>query len=451
MLLAEPPRKAVALPARWNKLIPHPEQMRLVRSPSRFRVVAAGRRSGKTERAKRFGVKNALRFTKHPDGLFVFGAPTHEQARRIFWKDLKALVHPNWLIGRPEDSISESRLEIELYNGCRLRVVGLDRPERVEGEPVDAMFIDEYGNIKPDAWSENLRPCLSTPGRRGMAWLFGVPEGRNHFHDDWSKAGLKPGWDAFHWTSEEILDPEEIADVKEELDPLTYAQEYLADFVNFRGRAYYGFDVRTHAAEQHERDPKNELCLAFDFNVRPGVCAAIQEKVYDGRVGDCAEKVTAVVDEIYVERDSNTMKICNEIKNRWGDHEGYVVAYGDATGGADGTAKIAGSDWEIIAREMRAHFGDRFGMDVPKANPRERVRVNAVNSRIKSTQGTIRFVVDRRCKHTIKDFEGVITKDDGSIDKKKYPMLTHISDAIGYYVSRRHPLSGGRNVTVREL
>ena len=49
--------------ARWYPLIDHPEQLRLlaaVPSGVRFPVVPAGRRSGKTERAKRFTAKQAM-------------------------------------------------------------------------------------------------------------------------------------------------------------------------------------------------------------------------------------------------------------------------------------------------------------------------------------------------------------------------------------------------------
>jgi hypothetical protein len=52
------------------------------------------------------------------------------------------------------------------------------------------------------------------------------------------------------------------------------------------------------------------------------------------------------------------------------------------------------------------------------------------------------FVVDKTCTNTIKDFEGVrvIEGGTGDIDKKRDLMLTHLTDAIGYYVSREHPV-----------
>ena len=68
-----------------------------------------------------------------------------------------------------------------------------------------------------------------------------------------------------------------------------------------------------------------------------------------------------------------------------------MLTAGDASGGAKTTVSVAGSDWDIIRRKLKAVFGDRLSMRNRKANPRERARVNAVNSRIATTDGV------RRC------------------------------------------------------
>jgi hypothetical protein len=59
--------------------------------------------------------------------------------------------------------------------------------------------------------------------------------------------------------------------------------------------------------------------------------------------------------------------------------------------------------------------------------------------------GTRRLYVDRRCKWTIKDFEGVRVMEGtaGEIDKDYDSRLTHITDAIGYYVFKKFPVAGG--------
>src|SRR5690606_8837011 len=126
-------------------------------SPHRFNTVSAGRRSGKTELAKRKLVKACINAYQEWEPRFFAGAPTRDQAKRIYWDDLKALTPPSMMDGRP----SESDLTIYYITGASLTVLGMDVPERVEGSPWDGGVLDEYGNMDADAWPKHVRPALS--------------------------------------------------------------------------------------------------------------------------------------------------------------------------------------------------------------------------------------------------------------------------------------------------
>ena len=435
-----------ALTPRWYPLKAHQEQSRLWRSNARFRVVPAGRRSGKTEIAKRFGVRKALTYTASDNGWFVFAAPTHAQARRIFWDDLKRLT-PQWAMAKQP---AESNMTITLRNGVQMSVSGMDAPERIEGRPIDFICCDEFGSMKERTWSENIRPALSTVGREGSAWFIGVPEGRNHYYKLAKQAMRNEhgDWSYHHWVSADILDPREVAAARAELDPLTFAQEYEASFVNYAGRAYYAFDEAQHCVPM-EYDPTRPLFLCFDFNVSPGIAVAVQELNYSGSRTDIDKRVTAVVGEVHIPRNSNTPAVCNKLAEMYGQHRHDVLCYGDATGGAAGTAKVAGSDWDLIRATLKPVFKDRLKFRVPRANPKERSRVNAMNARLKSADGTIRLLVNpQTAPQTIIDLEGVTVLEGGSgeIDKKADPSLTHLTDALGYYVFAAHPTT--KRVTV---
>jgi hypothetical protein len=76
---------------------------------------------------------------------------------------------------------------------------------------------------------------------------------------------------------------------------------------------------------------------------------------------------------------------------------------------------------------------------VPRANPHVRDRYAAVNSRACTSDGVRHLSVDPSCIHVIADLEQVIFGDNGEADKKSNPMLTHISDALGYWVHRTWP------------
>lgn len=440
---------------RWTPLREHAIQVAAYQSLKRFNVVPAGRRSGKTEIiGKR---KQVLRFllchdkrypqfySKYPDPKYFIGAPTRDQVKRIYWNDIKALVPTEALSKAP----NESNLILTGKNGAELHLLGLDKPERIEGSPWDHGVIDEIGNVKAGAWGQNIRPALSD--RRGGCDLIGVPEGRNHYYKMYDKAlkqieekGDKSDWGAFHWISADILPAEEIEAAKMDLDPLVYQQEYEASFVNFTGLAYYNFGRNTQVGNYRQYyNPSKPISFCFDFNVAPGVAVVVQEMGADVFRVPVGQTVTVAIGEVYIPTMSNTVMVCNRLIEDWSHHQGSIICYGDSTGGAAGSAKIRGSDWDLIKEALTPVFGNRLYFNVPKANPRERQRVNAVNSRLLSAAGACKLLVDgKHCPHLIEDFEGVkvVEGSAGELDKKSDITLTHISDAFGYYVHFEFPV-----------
>lgn len=437
---------ASLLHPRWTVLRPHHVQRAFYESRHRFNVVPAGRRSGKTEVAKRRLVKRAIKGTAFDNPRFFYAAPTYGQVKKIAWKDLKRMVPKDALRALP----SESELTIPLWHGGEIALVGMDKPERIEGAPWDGGVIDEYANMKPEAWGENIRPTLSD--RNGWCDLIGVPEGRNHYYDTDQRAHAeliehqeRSEWGRFHWVSADILPASEIEAARRDLDELTFQQEYEASFVNFEGRAYYAFTDANKAALRRLYDPKQPLIVMLDFNVAPGVAAIGQELLLPNQ-----HLGTAIFGEVWIESNSNTPAVCRKILTDWGKHAGRVDVYGDATGGAQGTAKVEGSDWDLVRKVLRhgsndlTGYGDRVTFHIKSSNPAERARVNAVNSRTCATDRTMRLMVDPSfAPHVVRDLEGVRTLKGGSgeIDKKVDLRLTHISDALGYYIEYRFPLA----------
>ncbi len=444
-------------PLRW-----HPVQHAYENSTARFNVVPAGRRSGKTEKAKRKLINRLFTPTGYDNPAFFAAAPTRDQAKRIYWDDLKKMIPPSLRSKAP----SETELTIWTILGSSVSVIGMDKPERIEGTPWDGGILDEFGNMKPNAWGANVRPALSD--RLGWCDLIGVPEGRNHYYDlaMYARDSGDPDWRFFTWLSSDILPPAEIEAAKRQLDELTFQQEYEASFVNFEGRAYYPYQHDTHARPL-KYNKRRRLIFCFDFNVDPGICAIVQEQELPGqyerdpRTGLLLLNQPAwgsgVIGEVWIPRNSNTPAVCRKLLKDWGDHEGDVVCYGDATGGARGSAKVQGSDWDLIKKGLRdgyheqsiPGFGSRVSFQVPAANPAERARVNAMNSRLKSAGGDVRLMVDpKRAPRVAKDLEGVtlLKGGGGELDKKSNPELTHISDGLGYYIVKEFPISNNQLV-----
>lgn len=424
---------------RWTKLQLSAKQRAYYQDLHRFQILPAGRRSGKTAISKRKFVRRALNERRFHDAWFIAAAPTHNQAKRIYWNDFKRLIPPEFIRDK-----SEGELVITLTNGAMIQVMGMDVPERAEGNPIRGILLDEYGNMKPHVWTAHIRPSLAD--RNGFAWFIGAPEGRNHYYDVWTeaRADTTGQWGTHTWTTEEILPlylgqeqaDLEILSAKHDMDPLTYDQEYRASFVVFSGLAYYTFRSDQHAVTRCEWNPLADLILCFDFNVAPGVAVVAQE----------SKRGTKVIGEVHIPNNSNTPMVCRKIIADYKTHEGDVYCYGDATGGNRGTAKLDGSDWDLIKRELGPVFNNgRLKFRVDKQNGPERSRVNAVNSRLQAVDGNRSLWVDPRCKWTVRDFEGVRVKAGtaGEIDKDHDKKITHLTDALGYYIVKRFPIAGG--------
>jgi len=431
-------RASFYLPERWTPLDYHEEQHKLLNSTARFRVVPAGRRSGKTERAKRFLIEEAMAECRplFPKPKYFFAAPTRPQAKKIYWEDLLDFLPPTAIA-----KVEVTELTVTLVTGTRIVVAGMDRPQRIEGEPLDGGILDEFGDMKPSAWYKHLRPALSTRGREGWCWLIGKPVGRNHYYDIVRKAGEDTSgeWSVHPWHSSTILSADEIRKAKQDLDDLSFRQEYEAEFVAYSGLAYYNFDYDLHSFQNLPYDDTQPLIFTLDFNVDPGTGSILQENK--------AEGTTDVIGEIYIPTNSNSERVARKFLEDWGDHKGDVILDGDATGIQRRSSATKGSDWDLVKAVLKPHFGSRLKARYKSSNPSERSRVNCVNARLLNANGDVRFRIDRaKAPNVVKDFEGVtvLTGTAGELDKKSSPNLTHLTDGIGYYISRVHPISRHR-------
>lgn len=425
----------------WKILRQHPVQQRYLASRTRFNVVPAGRRSGKTMCSKRRLVRKAMSATGLEEGtLFVACAPTQQQAKRLYWRDLRTMT-PEWFMAsRP----SKSELQIELKNNAIIMVAGLDEPARIEGVPIGHIILDEVANMRAEAWPEHIRPALGDT--RGSADFIGVPEGRNHYWDlyDLACRDTRGEWATFHWFSSDILPKEEIDSWKATMDARTYRQEAEGSFETWGGRLYYDFNKAEHCRHL-EHDPNLPLIFCFDFNVSPGCCVVAQEfpATFDSSGNVSRHEFTGVIGEVWIPDDSNTVLVCKRLIEDWGYRHKTerVICYGDPTGGARKTSGIDGTDWALIRRMLSPEFR---GFSIKKRAPglpAVRDRINAMNARIKSIDSTVRLRIDpEKAKNTVRDLDSMAAEDDGS-ESPPDKWSGHLSAALGYYTEFEHSLS----------
>ena len=167
------------------------------------------------------------------------------------------------------------------------------------------------------------------------------------------------------------------------------------------GQAYYEFD-----RERHVKPVKQVPGTVFiwsDFNVDPHASAAFQ--FIDGKI--------KVFKEFFL-RNSDTPKAVSAWEKA--GLKGAIVIP-DSTGK---NRKTSGqSDFDIIKEA---------GFQIKSShNPFVKDRVNNVNRCFKADL----IEIDPCCKKTINDCEKVSWKDN-KLDQKTDPMLTHMSDGLGY-------------------
>ena len=200
-----------------------PWQQNVWADATRFKIVAAGRRTGKSRLAAWMLIVNALQADK---GHVFYVAPTQGQARDIMWQTLMELGHPV-IAGSHINN-----LQIKLVNGATISLKGADRPETMRGVSLKFLVMDEYADMKPEVFEQILRPALAD--QKGCAMFIGTPMGRNHFYELYKYAELDddPTYKAWHFTSYDnpLLDPSEIDIAKRSMSSYAFRQEFMASF-----------------------------------------------------------------------------------------------------------------------------------------------------------------------------------------------------------------------------
>lgn len=198
-------------------------QQEVFASPARFKVVAAGRRCGKSRLAAWTLIIRAL---EKPGCTVFYVAPTQGQARDIMWSLLEDLAYP------VTKTKHVNNMEFKLVNGSKINLKGGDRPDTMRGVSLEYLVLDEYADVKQQVWEEILRPALAD--RKGDALFIGTPKGRNHFYDlfVYADKGEDTSYEGWHFTSydNETLDPEEINLAKKSMSSFAFRQEFMASF-----------------------------------------------------------------------------------------------------------------------------------------------------------------------------------------------------------------------------
>lgn len=237
-------------------LHPGQEKAHFALLPHRFKALRAGRRFGKTELAKAWAADGLVQGEE-----VAWFAPEHKHMLEVF-ADLKATLAP--LIVES----SKSPAMIRLSNGGRIDFWSLANPISARGRRYHRVIVDEAafakdGDNRMDdsmmaIWEKVIKPTLVDYD--GQALVCSNSAGKNpdnFFHSICTDS--RYGFVEFHATTMdnpllplrgngESLEAWRkrrhafLDELKAGNDPLVFAQEYMADFVDWSGAAFFSRD-----------------------------------------------------------------------------------------------------------------------------------------------------------------------------------------------------------------
>ena len=245
---------------------PQKHQLEWHNNATRFLVAVCGRQIGKTTAAVNELIKRAI---KNPGTRNWYVTVEYAQAKRNVWNMLLSYV-PKEI----RKSINSTELKVELLNGSRIELIGVQNAETLRGATVDFMILDEYADFKRHVWPEVLRPMLATTA--GDVWFIGTPKGMgNDFYDKYF--GKDKLTKRFKMPSCEIqgeyvvnllskyANQGEIQSAYEQLTKEEFSQEYLADFTRPKGVVYKEWPLENYKKVTY--DELAPLHLSWDFGV----------------------------------------------------------------------------------------------------------------------------------------------------------------------------------------
>ena len=222
-------------------------QYKVANDNHRFRIVCAGRRSGKSVLSRLIVLQWALK----NNGNYWIVSPSYKQAKMIHWQELQKEVPYEWVSKKNEVDLS-----LTLKNGSIIELKGAENPDALRGVKLRGLIIDEIASIRNWnwLWSEVLRPTLTD--YEAPALFISTPKGFNHFKElyEQGQKNLNSAYISWRFTTYEnpYIKKEEIDNAKKELTEDTFAQEYLADFRKYTGLVYKEFQREVHVIEPFE-------------------------------------------------------------------------------------------------------------------------------------------------------------------------------------------------------
>ena len=399
-----------------------PSQWEFITNKKKARIKAfvGGFGSGKTTSLLATTMINLIN-KKNKDGksngLILY--PTYNLADSVFVEPFRELLERNGI--EYTYNIAAHKFKTSYGN---IQIYQTRYPQRIIGASYTYVGIDELdietfkiAEITVQKALGRLRGCddaelyiTTTPEGFGYTWELMV----NTYNEDKLLVHGKT-------TDNHYLPESYIQSLRDNYDDKLLEAYISGNFVNLtQGATYYAFSRQEHTG-QCKYNPSLPLRIGMDYNCDP-LSSVVSQIQPNGKVH--------IIKEITLSHggdgDLPTQRMCDTIRDMFPNNRYY--AYPDATGAAKHSSARF-SDISIVRK-------NGFIIKVAHINPRVINRVNAVNNQFAKNN----ILIDNSCKLFIRDLEQVVNKEGTREIDKSNKVLSHLSDAFGYFLTWEYPV-----------
>ena len=236
----------------------YPKQKKAIFNNSRYSIIEASTKSGKTAGCMIWLMEQALLHGK--DGQnFWWIAPVYSQAKMVHRRIIRSVQTDNSFDAKSLYKTNNSELAIEFDNGAKIVCKSADNPDSLYGEDVYGAVIDEATRCKEESWfavrstltatQGKLRIIGNVKGRRN--WAYNLARRAETGEKNWHYARIT----AYDAVSAGVIAKEEVEDARQML-PQNIFQELYEAIPSEDGGNPFGIDsIRSCIGELSNEEP----------------------------------------------------------------------------------------------------------------------------------------------------------------------------------------------------
>jgi phage terminase large subunit len=392
-------------------------QNKIIKDPNRIIGAFAGKRSGKTEVGAIKSIlwqeeKSNYRKNDVDPFLGVIIAPTFDMLRRLSMKKFTLYAKPFIR------DFNKSIMEVTWHDGSQIYGLSADNPERIEGIKAHWVWLDEVFQMSEQLWLEVRARTADTQGKILATGSLGVQfvNPKQHWVHKYFKENPGHNVSCYEWATAKNphFPKEEIEDLKNVLDPVTYRSMFEIDWDTTPKTAVYSEFSEYNIMDSYTYNEKLETYVAIDWGwAHPMACLFFQ---YDRK-----NDTVYLFDEI-IQSKMTLEELYQKVMAKKYKIRGWVC-------------DIAGTqEREQSGISNTRFFRNKYQIEFIHKRSAISVGVALVRSYVRSATGQIRFYVSSNCKKSIDGLkrysyaekdgqilnENPVKKDDDAVDALRY-------------------------------